>query len=116
MKFGAKRDPLLAQLGFFFAPNFIQNLYTVLKKKIVGISQYAYFRKPPSSRHMKCFGDVVNVSKIDKVKKVKKIGAQAYVVNGMSSIGYLGRFLKQPAVHCLVKHPPQKILQKNSKK
>jgi hypothetical protein len=34
MKFGAKRDPLLVQLGFFFAPNFIQNLYTVLKKRL----------------------------------------------------------------------------------
>jgi hypothetical protein len=34
MKFGAKRDSLLVQLGFFFAPNFIQNLYTVLKKRL----------------------------------------------------------------------------------
>jgi hypothetical protein len=32
-------------VGVFFATNFIQNLYTVLKKKIVGISQYAYFNK-----------------------------------------------------------------------
>jgi hypothetical protein len=43
MKFGAKRDPPASTVGFFFAPNFIQNLYTVLKKNIVGISQYAYF-------------------------------------------------------------------------
>jgi hypothetical protein len=42
MKFGVKRDPPASTVGFFFAPNFIQNLYTVLKK-IVGISQYAYF-------------------------------------------------------------------------
>jgi hypothetical protein len=34
MKFAAKRDTLLAQLGFFFAANFIQNLYTVLKKRL----------------------------------------------------------------------------------
>jgi hypothetical protein len=34
MKFGAKRDPLASTVGFFFAPNFIQNLYTVLKKRL----------------------------------------------------------------------------------
>jgi hypothetical protein len=30
---------------------------------------------------MKYFGDVVNMSKIDKVKKVEKFGVHAYVVN-----------------------------------
>jgi hypothetical protein len=34
---------------------------------------------------MKCFGDVVTVSKIDIVYKVENFGVQAYVVNGMSS-------------------------------
>jgi hypothetical protein len=34
MKFGAKRDPSASTVGFFFAPNFIQNLYTVLKKRL----------------------------------------------------------------------------------
>jgi hypothetical protein len=35
MKFAAKRYPLLAQLvGGFFAANFIQNLYTVFKKRL----------------------------------------------------------------------------------
>jgi hypothetical protein len=34
MKFGAKRDPPASTVGFFFAPNFIQNLYTVLKKRL----------------------------------------------------------------------------------
>jgi hypothetical protein len=35
MKFAAKRDPLLfSTVGFFFAANFIQNLYTVLKKRL----------------------------------------------------------------------------------
>jgi hypothetical protein len=43
MKFGAKRDPLLAQLGFFRAKFHSKFLYSV-EKKIVGISQYAYFR------------------------------------------------------------------------
>jgi hypothetical protein len=43
MKFGAKKNPTVLAGGSRFAPNFIQNLYTVLKKKIVGISQYAYF-------------------------------------------------------------------------
>jgi hypothetical protein len=42
MKFGAKRDPLLAQLGFFRAKFHSKSLYSV-EKKIVGISQYAYF-------------------------------------------------------------------------
>jgi hypothetical protein len=43
MKFGAKRDPLLAQLGFFCAKFHSKPLYSV-EKKIVGISQYAYIR------------------------------------------------------------------------
>jgi hypothetical protein len=34
MKFGAKRDPPASTVGVFFAPNFIQNLYTVLKKRL----------------------------------------------------------------------------------
>jgi hypothetical protein len=34
MKFGAKRDPPASTVGFFFAPNFIQNLYRVLKKRL----------------------------------------------------------------------------------
>jgi hypothetical protein len=34
MKFGAKRDPPASTVGFFFVPNFIQNLYTVLKKRL----------------------------------------------------------------------------------
>jgi hypothetical protein len=42
MKFGAKRDPLLAQLGIFRAKFHSKSLYSV-DKKIVGISQYAYF-------------------------------------------------------------------------
>jgi hypothetical protein len=43
MKVGAKRDPLLVQLGFFRAKFHSKFLYSV-EKKIVGISQYAYFR------------------------------------------------------------------------
>jgi hypothetical protein len=44
MKFGAKKTPTVLAGGSRFAPNFIQNqsLYSV-EKKIVGISQYAYF-------------------------------------------------------------------------
>jgi hypothetical protein len=42
MKFGAKRDPLRAQLGFFRAKFHSKSLYSV-EKTIVGISQYAYF-------------------------------------------------------------------------
>jgi hypothetical protein len=42
MKFGAKRDPLLVQLGFFRAKFHSKSLYSV-EKKIMGISQYAYF-------------------------------------------------------------------------
>jgi hypothetical protein len=34
MKFGAKNDPPASTVGVFFAPNFIQNLYTVLKKRL----------------------------------------------------------------------------------
>jgi hypothetical protein len=34
MKFGAKRDPPASTVRFFFAPNFIQNLYAVLKKRL----------------------------------------------------------------------------------
>jgi hypothetical protein len=49
MKFGAKRDPLLAQLGFFRAKFHSKSLYSV-EKKIVGISQYAYFRLTDQSR------------------------------------------------------------------
>jgi hypothetical protein len=41
--------PTVLAGGSRFAPNFIQNIYTVLKK-IVGISQYAYFRTCHSSR------------------------------------------------------------------
>jgi hypothetical protein len=43
MKFGAKRDPLQAQLGFFRAKFHSKYLYSV-EKEIVGISQYAYFK------------------------------------------------------------------------
>jgi hypothetical protein len=53
MKFGAKRDPPASTVGCFFAPNFIQNLYSV-EKKIVGISQYAYL----SSLAILCTGTV----------------------------------------------------------
>jgi hypothetical protein len=42
MKFGGKRVPLLAQLGFFRAKFHSKSLYSV-EKKIVGIWQYAYF-------------------------------------------------------------------------
>jgi hypothetical protein len=42
MKFAAKRDPLLAQLGFFRGKFHSKSLYSV-EKTIVGISQYAYF-------------------------------------------------------------------------
>jgi hypothetical protein len=38
MKFAAKRDPLLAQLGFFS-----RQISFKIEKTIVGISQYAYF-------------------------------------------------------------------------
>jgi hypothetical protein len=34
MKIGAKHDPPASTVGVFFAPNFIQNLYTVLKKRL----------------------------------------------------------------------------------
>jgi hypothetical protein len=34
MKFAAKRDPPASTVGFFFAANFIQNFYTVLKKRL----------------------------------------------------------------------------------
>jgi hypothetical protein len=34
MKFGAKRDPPASTVGVFFTPNFIQNFYTVLKKRL----------------------------------------------------------------------------------
>jgi hypothetical protein len=34
MKFSAKRDPPASTVGVFFAPNFIQNFYTVLKKRL----------------------------------------------------------------------------------
>jgi hypothetical protein len=34
MKFGAKKTPTVLAGGSRFAPNFIQNLYTVLKKRL----------------------------------------------------------------------------------
>jgi hypothetical protein len=34
MKFGAKKNPTVLAGGSRFAPNFIQNLYTVLKKRL----------------------------------------------------------------------------------
>jgi hypothetical protein len=34
MKFGAKKKPTVIAGGSRFAPNFIQNLYTVLKKRL----------------------------------------------------------------------------------
>jgi hypothetical protein len=34
MKFGAKKNPTVLAEGSRFAPNFIQNLYTVLKKRL----------------------------------------------------------------------------------
>jgi hypothetical protein len=45
MKFGAKRDPPASSWVFFRAKFHSKFLYSV-EKKIVGISQYAYFRKP----------------------------------------------------------------------
>jgi hypothetical protein len=56
MKFGAKRDLLLAQLGFFRAKFHSKSLYSV-EKKIVGISQYAYFsgsEKKLCTKHLGC--------------------------------------------------------------
>jgi hypothetical protein len=54
MKFGAKKNTTVLAGGSRFAPNFIQNLYTVLKKKIVGISQYAYFSVQEFPFDVKC--------------------------------------------------------------
>jgi hypothetical protein len=58
MKFGAKRDPLLAQLGFFRAKFHSKSLYSV-EIKIVGISQYAYFS--------------TTCSRLKRLKKIRKI-------------------------------------------
>jgi hypothetical protein len=43
--------PLLAQLGFFRAKFHSKSLYSV-EKKIVGISQYAYFTQTPKAGHL----------------------------------------------------------------
>jgi hypothetical protein len=42
MKFAAKKNPTVLA-GFFFRAKFHSNSLYVVKKKIVGISQYPYF-------------------------------------------------------------------------